>query len=289
MSPTKLLNFRIFDVTDQKKRGGFNFIHVDTEQAGDDPGTVLFRSAGQARFSISNRLRIASYAQKIAPGKLTAIRFNLACTYWPLTSTTRRPGGPSSGPKNWEMEVHAFSPVPTDQECGYIRGINPRNTDAFLRNGLISESPIVHLKRFGEVRCAELRFDGPLPRFVKLFQVRFYAEPLKVRPTQCSACGRLGHVRSACTMPTACPTCTGKHPRGECPRAENPKCPNCGYYHHAANKRCPAYQRPKLEETIVRGTGCTRPEARKYTSYRYRYRIGLHRKSATSARAPTTK
>lgn len=236
-----------------------------TELAEDGPCTVLFRPAGQAKFTIQNRLRIASYVQKIVPGKTTAIRFNLARNVLAVDTeeaATRRTllGTQKLG----EMEVHAFTPVPTAQECGTIRGLNPRDSDAFLRDGLIADTPIVHLRRFGEGRCAELRFDGPRPRFVELFQVRFYVEPLKVRPTQCTACGRLGHVRSACTMPTACPTCPQKHPRGECPRAANPKCPNCGYLHRATDKRCPAYQRARLEETIFRGTGCTRPEARKH-------------------------
>ncbi|KAG0436376.1 hypothetical protein HPB47_015097 [Ixodes persulcatus] len=241
-------------------------VNDSATEAEDGPGTVLFRPAGQASFTINNRLRIASYAQNIAPGKLKAVRFNLARNILAIDTddaATRRTllGTQKLG----EMEVVAFSPPPITQERGTIYGLNPRDADAFLRRGLTSPtSPIVHLRRFDGGKGAEICFDGPLPRFVDLFNVRFFVRPLKVRPTQCTQCGRLGHVRSACTMPTACPTCPEKHAQGECPRAQYPKCPNCGYLHRATDKRCPAYQRAKLEETIVRGTGCTRPEARKH-------------------------
>ncbi|KAG0434482.1 hypothetical protein HPB47_019080 [Ixodes persulcatus] len=241
-------------------------LNDNATEAEDGPGTVLFRPAGQASFTINNRLRIASYAQNLAPGKLKADRFNLARNILAIDTDDAAAKRTLLGiQKLEEMEVVAFSPPPITQERGTIYCLNPRDADAFLRRGLTSPtSPIVHLRRFGGGNGAEIYFDGPLPRFVDLFNVRFSVRPLRVRPTQCTQCGRLGHVRSACTIPTACPTCPEKHAPGECPRAETPKCPNCGYLHHATDKRCPAYQRAKLEETIVRGTGCTRPEARKH-------------------------
>ncbi|KAG0445529.1 hypothetical protein HPB47_014224 [Ixodes persulcatus] len=165
-------------------------LNDDATAAEDGPGTVLFRPTGQASFTIDNHLRIASYGQTIAPRKLKAIRFNLARKILAINTDDATTGRTLLGTqKLGEMGVVALSPPPITQERGTIYGLNRRDVDAFLKRGLTSETfPIEYLRRFGEGKGAGLRFDGPLPRFVEFFGVHFYVEPLKVRPTQCTAC-----------------------------------------------------------------------------------------------------
>ncbi|KAM7297923.1 hypothetical protein ISCGN_023074 [Ixodes scapularis] len=161
------------------------------------------------------------------------------------------------------LPLHATLAPARAVSIGVIRGLCPNDPTEKLTRGLESEVPVDHMRRFSGGRYAELFFGGPLPATVLIYDIEFVVEARHVRPTQCWGCGRFGHVQSACTLPTACPSCRGRHLRGKCAIKLTPICPNCKCRHAAFDKGCSVYQQHKREAEAVRDTGCSWKEAKR--------------------------
>ncbi|KAG0434463.1 hypothetical protein HPB47_019098, partial [Ixodes persulcatus] len=106
-------------------------------------------------------------------------------------------------------------------------------------------------------QSARIHFAGPRPRGVTVSGLDFPVEEEKAVALQCYGCGRFGHIRAACGLPTGCPTCTGRHARGACPLQHTPTCPNCLYQHSAFNPDCPVHRKKTAIAARAQRTGCT--------------------------------
>ncbi|KAM7297927.1 hypothetical protein ISCGN_023078 [Ixodes scapularis] len=208
-------------------------------------------------------------------GKAAATRFNLRRNVMAVETTsaamTHRLLGTD---KLVSLPLHATLAPARAVSIGVIRGLCPNDATEKLTRGLESEVPVDHIRRFSGGRYAELFFGGPLPATVLIYNIEFVVEARHVRPTQCWGCGRFGHVQSACTLPTACPTCRGRHPRGKCATKLTPICPNCKCRRAAFDKGCSVYQQHKREAEAVRDTGCSWKEAKRVAAE-------LHKKKAS--------
>ena len=90
-------------------------------------------------------------------------------------------------------------------------------------------------------------FTGRIPEKVDLghwgkFATKtYYPEPLR-----CYNCQRYGHHKSACTAPSVCAVCSGRHATDQCITKHKEgqdttlRCPNCKQNHPAWHRRCPA-------------------------------------------------
>lgn len=237
--------------------------------------TVLLRPTGTGKLTLENRVSLAQGLRQVTGGKAAATRFNLRRNVMAVETTsaamTHRLLGTD---KLASLPLHATLAPARAVSIGVIRGLCPNDATEQLTRGLESEVPVDHIRRFSGGRYAELFFGGPLPATVLIYDIEFVVEARHVRPTQCWGCGRFGHVQSACTLPTACPTCRGRHPRGKCATKLTPICPNCKCRHAAFDKGCSVYQQHKREAEAVRDTGCSWKEAKRVAAE-------LHKKKAS--------
>ncbi|KAG0442992.1 hypothetical protein HPB47_015405 [Ixodes persulcatus] len=224
--------------------------------------TVLLRPTGAGRLTVENRVSLAQGLRQVTGGKAAATRFNLRRNVMAVeTTSAAMTHRLLSTEKLASLPLHATLAPPRAVSIGVIRGLCPNDSTDKLTRGLESEAPVDHMRRFSGGRYAELFFGGPLPATVLIYDIEFVVEPRHVRPTQCWGCGRFGHIQSACALPTACPTCRGRHPRGKCALQLTPICPNCKCRHAAFDKGCSVYQQHKREAEAVRDTGCSWKEA----------------------------
>ncbi|KAM7297919.1 hypothetical protein ISCGN_023070 [Ixodes scapularis] len=152
------------------------------------------------------------------------------------------------------------NPEPTPQQKEALEGKVAAQMARLQRGetntgGLQAAAPITDTRVFDKGRKLQLHFDGPRPRHVELWGMRLPVLEPRARLTQCGGCGRLGHLRAACTDQLACTTCKARHGKGQCPSTQNPTCPNCGNPHGAFDRRCPAYQHAKATAEIAARNG----------------------------------
>lgn len=57
-------------------------------------------------------------------------------------------------------------------------------------------------------------------------------------PRQCHNCQEYDHTKNVCERITTCVRCGDDHKISNCPRAEPPKCANCGSPHVASYRNC---------------------------------------------------
>lgn len=225
--------------------------------------TILFRPKGKERFSEENRVQTAKALTRAAGGRALAMRIN---TRLNVAAVDVRDTEAAKNLRNTKtlgsIPVRTTAPQPRGKTSGIIRRLPPSEPTTELLEGLQSTVPVVSIQRLGGGRVARVNFDGELPTHVILWGLRFPVTPETARPLQCGGCGRLGHVRAACKLLDACPTCRGRHPRGTCGKRDTPDCPNCGCRHSAFDRQCTAYRREKGIADLARQNGGNWPAAR---------------------------
>ncbi|KAM7297924.1 hypothetical protein ISCGN_023075 [Ixodes scapularis] len=152
------------------------------------------------------------------------------------------------------IKVRTHLHIPQRGTQGVVRPRFPSRKN-HIQGGLQASAPITETRVFDKGRKLQLRFDGPRPRHVELWGMRLPVLEPRARPTQCGGCGRLGHLRAACTDQLSCTTCKEKHEKGHCPKAQNPICPNCNSPHDTFDRRCSAYQHARATAEIAARNG----------------------------------
>lgn len=225
--------------------------------------TILFRPKGKERFSEENRVQTAKALTRAAGGRALAMRINTRLNVAAVdVRDTEAAKNLLSTKTLGSIPVRTTVPQSRGKTSGIIRRLPPSEPTTELLEGLQSTVPVVSIQRLGGGRVARVNFDGELPTHVILWGLRFPVTPETARPLQCGGCGRLGHVRAACKLLDACPTCRGRHPRGTCEKRDTPDCPNCGCRHSAFDRQCTAYRREKCIADLARQNGGNWPAAR---------------------------
>lgn len=143
------------------------------------------------------------------------------------------------------VNVRAYEPRMSNMAVGVIHGVTLDITEEHLLGALDASSPVVRVRRLGKTESVAVTFaSATLPDDVKVGYVRYKIYLYVEKPTQCSSCGRLGHVAAACRSPSSCVRCGKKHDTEECPAAA-PHCANCGKGHISTSHRCPRWKEEK--------------------------------------------
>ncbi|KAM7297926.1 hypothetical protein ISCGN_023077 [Ixodes scapularis] len=205
-------------------------------QRGETNTVLVHPLPGSGQFHMGDKILIARVLSLASEGQATAVRVN-----------TR---------KN-VAAVDTQDPAAIEKllRTTVVQNITVRTHLHIPQRGTQGVAPITDTRVFDKGRQLQLHFDGPRPRHGELWGMRLPVLEPRARLTQCGGCGRLGHLRAACTDQLACTTCKARHGKGPCPSTLNPTCPNCGNPHGAFDRRCPAYQHAKATAEIAARNG----------------------------------
>lgn len=150
------------------------------------------------------------------------------------------------------VNVRAYQPRMSGMAVGVIHGVTDDISEQDLLSAVTATSQVVRVRRLGKSQSVALTFaSATLPESVTVGYVRFKMYLYVEKPTQCMACGRLGHVAAACASPPSCIRCRKQHDEGEC-SARAPCCANCGRGHLSTSRRCPRWKEERSVATYRR-------------------------------------
>lgn len=150
----------------------------------------------------------------------------------------------------------AFIPKFYTQKKGIVRMVDTFFEEDYLKNAIISETPVVEVKRMKrkvvnlETKESSLisrqmiivTFLGNrIPDSIKINLVKFNVEPYFSPVIQCFKCLRYGHTSEQCRSNPRCQKCTKEHTEQEVCDGER-FCLHCNSTeHNSISKNCPAY------------------------------------------------
>ncbi|KAG0411439.1 hypothetical protein HPB47_011431 [Ixodes persulcatus] len=204
--------------------------------------TILVRLLGWGQFNDKNKAKVARALVLAAKGQATEIRVNTRLNIAAVDTEDRATLEELLAVTVVQnIKVKTRLARPKAQSTGIVRPRFSAGTREEVQENIQAPVNIQGTQVFNGGHTIRVHFDGPLPQRVSLYGIHLPFSAPTPRPKQCGNCGRLGHVRAACTMVNACTTCPEAHKRGTCPRADCPSCPNCAQRHDAFDRRCPAY------------------------------------------------
>ncbi|KAG0443000.1 hypothetical protein HPB47_015399 [Ixodes persulcatus] len=141
--------------------------------------------------------------------------------------------------QNIKVKTHLVRPKA--QSTNIVRPHFSAATREEVKENIQAPVNIQGTQIFNRGHTISVHFDSPLPQRVSLYRIHLPVSAPTLWPKQCGNCGKLGHVRAACTTVNACTNCLEAHKKGTCPCADSPSCPNCAQRHDAFDRHCPAH------------------------------------------------
>lgn len=153
-------------------------------------------------------------------------------------------------------ELIAFIPKFYTQKRGVVRMVDTFFAEDYLKNAIISDSPVVEVKRMkrkivnSETKAVEyvnrqtiiVTFLGnKIPDSIKINMVNFTVDPYIYPVVQCFKCLRYGHTSVQCKGVFRCQRCSKEHPENEECISEI-MCIHCNSKDHiSTSKDCPVH------------------------------------------------
>uniref|UniRef100_A0A6M2DRX9 Putative mediator of rna polymerase ii transcription subunit 13-like trichogramma pretiosum n=1 Tax=Xenopsylla cheopis TaxID=163159 RepID=A0A6M2DRX9_XENCH len=159
-----------------------------------------------------------------------------------------------------ENNMRSYIPTYTLIKKGVIYDVDTDFSEAYIKDNIVSEIPILGIKRilkkvnneYRKTTVCILIFRGQrIPEKVSIHAVKCRVATYN-KITQCFNCLRYGHVTRQCRSGTRCSQCAENHNYKDCPnKKEHPKCALCEGNHLGLDKKCEAYIRQKKIKEIM--------------------------------------
>ncbi|KAG0415251.1 hypothetical protein HPB47_007584 [Ixodes persulcatus] len=98
------------------------------------------------------------------------------------------------------IPVIAYEPILRELAAAVIYQVPVNITEAELQSTVRATALVISISRLGRSESVKVVFStDTLPGYVTVGYTRFKLQPYIEKPRQCWKCGRVGHVRTACT------------------------------------------------------------------------------------------